>query len=92
MGVAHVAPGPSTSMGRSNSNAERSAASTELAASHKADLANRPTSASRARRRAYAKAASSACALAIADISGVGEKPSSAGARTACASTRRSVD
>jgi hypothetical protein len=46
MGIAHVALGPSTSMGRSNSNAERSAASTELAASHKADLANRPTGAS----------------------------------------------
>jgi hypothetical protein len=42
--------------------------------------------------RPYARAASSVCALAITDISGVGEKPSSAGARTACASTRRSVD
>ena len=69
-----------------------SAASTELAASHKADLANRPTSASRARRRTYASAASSACALAIAGISGVGEKPSSASARTARASTRQPVD
>ena len=92
MGIAHVALGPTTSMGRRNSNAERSAASTELAASHKADLANRPTSASRARRRTYASAASSACALAIAGISGVGEKPSSASARTARASTRQPVD
>jgi hypothetical protein len=38
-----------------------------------------------------ASAASSVCALAITGISGVGDKPSSAGARTAWASTLRSV-
>ena len=37
-------------------------------------------------------AASSACASAISGISGVGEKPSSAGARTAWASTGRAVE
>ena len=42
--------------------------------------------------RAYASASSSVCALAITGISGVGEKPSSAGARTAWASARRPVD
>jgi len=36
--------------------------------------------------------ASSACASAISGISGVGKKPSSAGARTAWASTGRPVD
>ena len=39
-----------------------------------------------------ASAASSACASAISGISGVGEKPSSAGARTAWASAGRAVD
>ena len=42
--------------------------------------------------RAYAKRPSSACAPAISGISGVVEKPSSAGARMACASSRRPVD
>jgi hypothetical protein len=37
-------------------------------------------------------AASNACASAISGISGVGAKPSSAGARTAWASARRPVD
>ena len=37
-------------------------------------------------------ATNSACASAISGISGVGEKPSSAGSRTACASTGRPVD
>ena len=37
-------------------------------------------------------ATNSACASAISGISGVGAKPSSAGARTACASAGRSVD
>ena len=37
-------------------------------------------------------ATNSACASAISGISGVGEKPSSAGARTAWASARRLVD
>src|ERR1700677_1055391 len=41
--------------------------------------------------RAYASAATIVCALAITGISGVGEKPSSAGARTAWASARRPV-
>ena len=37
-------------------------------------------------------ATNSACASAISGISGVGEKPSSAGARIAWASTGRAVD
>ncbi len=43
-------------------------------------------------KRPYAKRSSSACASAISGISGVGEKPSSAGARTAWASFGRPVD
>ena len=39
-----------------------------------------------------ASAVNSACASAISGISNVGEKPSNAGSRTACASTRRAVD
>jgi hypothetical protein len=42
--------------------------------------------------RLYAKRSIRDCASAISGISGVGEKPSSAGASTAWASTRRSVD
>jgi hypothetical protein len=42
--------------------------------------------------RAYARVPNSVCALAITGMSGVGEKPSSAGERTVCASTRRPVD
>ena len=41
---------------------------------------------------ASASASNSACASAISGISGVGEKPSSAGARTAWASAGRPVD
>jgi hypothetical protein len=43
-------------------------------------------------KRPYAKRSISACASAISSISGVGEKPSSAGARTAWASPKRPVD
>src|SRR5271157_5598397 len=43
-------------------------------------------------KRPYAKRSISARASAISGISGVGEKPSSAGARTACASVGRPVD
>ena len=39
-------------------------------------------------KRSYASCGSSACASTISGISGVGEKPLSAGARTACASGR----
>ena len=43
-------------------------------------------------RRGVRLSPSSACASAISGISGVGEKPSSAGARMACASSGRPVD
>jgi hypothetical protein len=43
-------------------------------------------------KRHYAKRSISACASAISGISGVGEKPSSAGASTAWASAGRPVD
>ena len=62
----------------------------------KADLVDR-LAASYRRPRARSRAPTRApraefCALAIAGISCVGEKPSSAGVRTACASTRWSID
>ena len=44
------------------------------------------------RKQAYANPESSACASAISGISGVGEKPLSASARTAWASIGRAVD
>ena len=53
---------------------------------------DRPPSACRVLRRAYARVLNSACASAIPGISGVGEKPSSAGGRMACASLGRPVD
>src|SRR5271166_4005492 len=43
-------------------------------------------------KQTYGSRDSSACASAISGISGVGEKPSSAGARTAWASAGRSVN
>jgi hypothetical protein len=61
----------------------------------KVNFANSPARAAapyRPSRRPYAKRPSSACASAISGISGVGEKPSSAGARMACASLGRPID
>jgi hypothetical protein len=61
----------------------------------KANFANSPARTAapyRPRRRVYAKRPSSACASAISGISGVGEQPLSAGARIACASSRRPLD
>ena len=43
-------------------------------------------------KRPYAKRSTRACASAISGISGVGAKPSSAGASAPCASTGRPVD
>jgi hypothetical protein len=68
------------------------ASGTGLRANYKAGIPLRARTRLHRPKRSYASCDSSACVSTISGISGVGEKPSSAGARTAWASAGRPVD